>query len=331
MVETKYSQSIKTVIVAGAAGFIATNLIHRLLSENYRVLALDNLSRGVLKNLNVFQQDPNFFFRRVSLDSYDDFNRALKDLNIVDIFAIWQLAANSDIPAGVSDSGIDLRDTFLTTYSSLRIAKEFDIPEFYFASSSAIYGDHGNLKVSECSGPLLPISNYGAMKLASEAQISAAVESFLKRAIIFRFPNVVGVPATHGVILDFIKRLKTNPHELKVLGDGNQKKVYLHVSDLVNSMLFLLKHSKERLGIYNIGPNDDGVNVSEIANIVASAVSPSAIIRYGTADRGWVGDVPRFKYSTDKINILGWSPKLNSKSAVIQATKEILDQSVLKI
>lgn len=315
-----------TLIVTGAAGFIATNLINQLLLRGYRVLAFDNLSRGTLKNLLQFSEHPNFVFRQVSVDSYENFNQALKELGVKDVSAIWHLAANSDIPAGIADSAIDLRDTFLTTYCALRIAKEFKIPEFYFASSSAVYGDHGDVQVSESTGPLLPISNYGAMKLASEAQISAAVESFLKRAIIFRFPNIVGVPATHGVILDFLERLHAHPSELQVLGNGGQKKIYLHVSDLIDAMLFLFKYSKNRLGVFNIGPNDDGITVSEIAKIVVNSASPNANILYGNSDRGWVGDVPRFQYSTKLINGLGWKSMMNSKSAVIHATKEIMNQ-----
>ena len=137
------------------------------------------------------------------------------------------MAANSDIPAGVLNPDIDLRDTFLTTFEILKAMKKFNIKVLNFASSSAIYGDFGNEIIHESIGPLFPISNYGAMKLASEAQISAACEGFLNRANIFRFPNVVGAPATHGVILDFINKLRLNKNELQVLGNGTQQKAYL--------------------------------------------------------------------------------------------------------
>ena len=127
----------------------------------------------------------------------------------------------------------------MTTFNLLEMARKYSVRNFYFASSSAVYGDHGNKNIDENTGPLMPISNYGAMKLASEAQCFAAFESFLDKLRVFRFPNVVGTPATHGVIFDFINKLKKNPTRLDVLGDGTQQKSYLHVNDLVQGMIHL--------------------------------------------------------------------------------------------
>ena len=190
-----------------------------------------------------------------------------------------------------------------------------------------MYGDFGDTELHESIGPLLPISNYGAMKLASEAQISAATEAFLDRSNVFRFPNVVGVPATHGVILDFVRRLKLEPAVLCVLGDGSQQKAYLHVSDLIGAMLAVRKEpAKSRVQLVNIGPVDDGVRVSWIAEQVVRRVSPGASISFGTESRGWLGDVPRFRYSVGKVRELGWLPRLNSRQAVIQAIDEIATQ-----
>ena len=240
---------------------------------------------------------------------------------------VWHLAANSDIPAGVLNPDIDLRDTFLTTFEILKAMKKFKIKVLNFASSSAIYGDFGDEMIHESIGPLLPISNYGAMKLASEAQISAACEGFLKRANIFRFPNVVGVPATHGVILDFINKLLLNKNELQVLGNGTQQKAYLHVSDLIDAMLLISNQQIDsKVEVINIGPFDKGVTVKWIAQEVVNKINPSAKIVYGVGNKGWVGDVPKFNYSVEKLKSLGWSPILGSEKAVKRAINEIIIQ-----
>jgi UDP-glucose 4-epimerase len=235
------------------------------------------------------------------------------------------MAANSDIPAGVADYRVDLRQTFMTTVALLDVMKRCEIGVIHFASSSAIYGDHGDTLIHENIGPLLPISNYGAMKLASEAQLRAAHEAYVDRVSVFRFPNVIGVPATHGVILDFVRKLKATPDQLAVLGDGTQQKAYLHVSDLISAML-LIADRGEPFAIYNIGPADEGVTVRYIAEAVRDAFRPGAAILYGEGKRGWVGDVPRFRYSVQLLMNTGWSPALDSRSAVARAVDEIIDQ-----
>jgi UDP-glucose 4-epimerase len=164
------------------------------------------------------------------------------------------------------------------------------------------------------------------MKLASEAAITAAAEKFLTRALLFRFPNVVGVPATHGMILDFIRRLHKEPDRLDVLGDGTQKKSYLHVSDLVDAMLLIQERATRKVDAFNIGPTDDGVFVRQIAEETVATVAPGAQIHYGTGNKGWVGDVPRFTYSTAKVRALGWRPKIDSLEVVRRAIGEIAVQ-----
>ncbi len=191
------------------------------------------------------------------------------------------MAANSDIRAGVADPDVDFRDTFHTTYNLLRLMREHKIPRLAFASTSAIYGDLKQ-KLTEDIGPLFPISNYGAMKLASEAAISAAAESFLERAWIFRFPNVVGSRATHGAIFDFIHKLKKNPAELEVLGDGTQEKPYFHVADLIEAMLFITDNAKDKLNFFNIGTSDTMTTVRYLAETTvrhAAAVGENPLHR----------------------------------------------------
>jgi UDP-glucose 4-epimerase len=165
------------------------------------------------------------------------------------------------------------------------------------------------------------------MKLSSEALASASAESFLSQINLFRFPNVVGTPATHGVILDFIKKLSDNKLVLNVLGNGTQQKAYLHVSDLISAMLFVVNRKlRNKIELLNIGPIDKGVTVKWIAECVVSRVSPNAQILFGSGNRGWVGDVPKFSYSTDLIQSYGWKPSMNSEEAVLLSVDQISTQ-----
>jgi UDP-glucose 4-epimerase len=316
-----------TVLVTGAAGLIGVNLVRRLLASGERVVGLDNLCRGVRSNLQTVEANPAFEFEQVDLDDLSAYRSALARVHhATPVTEVWHLAANSDIPAGVSDPAVDLRDTFMTTYNTLVLMAEFGIRRLAFASSSAVYGDLGDRALTEDAGPLFPISNYGAMKLASEAAISAATESGLEQVWIFRFPNVVGVPATHGVILDFVRKLQQSPACLEVLGNGTQQKSYLHVDELVDAMLFIRHKTDARLNYFNVGTDDRGVTVRSIAERVVAQVSPSAGIKYGSADRGWVGDVPKFHYSIAKLEQLGWRPRFSSAEAVALAVEQIARQ-----
>jgi UDP-glucose 4-epimerase len=321
---------IKVSLLAGGAGFIGVNLIERLISEGRIVVVLDNMSRGQSVFVTQLDSYANGGIHVLVGDCSDrsfvqeSFSFAQK---LGQLDEVWHLAANSDIPAGVNDAGVDLKDTFLTTFELLHAMKLNEIKNLHFASSSAIYGDLGSAVLHENIGPLLPISNYGAMKLASEALASAAAESYLDRVNLFRFPNVVGVPATHGVILDFINKLLDTPNELQVLGDGTQQKAYLHVSDLVAAMLKIrARNIEKKIEVVNIGPIDDGVTVRWIAEQVVERVRPSAQIVFGKGNRGWVGDVPKFTYSTDRLQSYGWSPVLGSVQAILKAIDEIATQ-----
>jgi UDP-glucose 4-epimerase len=318
---------MKNKLVIGGAGFIGSQLVKKLLVSS-KVTVIDNLSRGSTDYIDAFMELENFKFLQFDVSNQHQCKSAFSEaIDFAEIDEVWHLAANSDIPAGVNDSSVDLKDTFLTTFEILNCMKFHKIKVIHFASSSAIYGDCMNSKISEKTGPLLPISNYGAMKLASEAQISAAAEHFLDRANIFRFPNVIGTPATHGVIFDFINRLILNKNELTVLGNGTQQKSYLHVKELIDAMLFIKeKDTDAKIEVFNIGPEDDGVTVKFIAENVVKRVSPNARIIFGEGNKGWIGDVPKFRYSVDKLKKIGWKPEWSSKKAVLNSIDEIANQ-----
>jgi UDP-glucose 4-epimerase len=312
-----------THAVTGAAGFIGSHLVDRLLQRGESVLGIDNMVLGRRENLAAALRSKNFILHEVDINDYTTFVHCLRVASNP-IHTIWHLAANSDIPAGVNNPEIDLTRTFMTTVNVLKAMDELKIPRLCFASTSAIYGDQDKI-LTEDTGPLFPISNYGAMKLGSEAIISAALERFLDHAWIFRFPNVVGGRATHGAIFDFIRKLRKNPSELEVLGDGSQEKPYLHVNELVDAMLFLFDRVKDKLNYFNIAPDGSATTVRQIAETVVKVVSPGAKIRYTGGSKGWVGDVPRFRYSIEKVKAAGWRPRMTSEQAVELAVKDNAD------
>src|ERR1700722_7103508 len=316
-----------TILVTGGAGFVANTLVDSILSRCDSVICVDNLCRGTSANVARFAEKNSFRFSVIDLADLDAFRSCLDShADLGAISEVWHLAANFDIPAGIANRGVDLRDTFMKAFNVLRIVEERHTGELLFASSSAICGDLVIRELSESTGPLFPISNYGAMKLASEAIITAAAEKFLGRALLFRFPNVVGLPATHGVILDFVRRLRSDPDHLDVLGDGSQRKSYLHVTELVEAMVFIQSHAAKKVDAFNIGPTDAGILVRDIARETVAAVAPGAQLKFGTDNKGWVGDGPRFAYSTAKLSALGWTAKLSSLEAVRRAIGEIRGQ-----
>ncbi len=304
-------------VVTGAAGFIGSQLVDLLLAQDQRVFGVDNFVRGVEENITAARKNPNFVFSAVDVDDEKAFLAAMeKHGEGADM--IWHLAANSDIAAGIADPAIDLRDTFMTTYCVAQACRKSNIRKLAFASTSAIYGDHGPVALREDTGPLFPISNYGAMKLAGEACLTALSETTLERLWIFRFPNVIGGRATHGVIYDFLSKLARTPDELQVLGNGTQRKPYLYVDDLLEAMLLIVEKASARINCFNIGPQDAGVTVRQIAEIAVKHASPGANIVYGVEGRGWAGDVPRFHYSVEKLLALGWKPRCPSSLEAVE-------------
>ena len=306
------------ILIIGGAGFIGSVLVKEMLQHNIDIIVIDKLSLGSVNYINTTKVE----FHQIDINNIE---QVLKVLQGKKINEVWHLAANSNIPAGVDDVNVDLDDTFMSTVSTLKIMKAIKSKKLYFASSSAVYGFNKN-RLHEDIGPLMTISNYGAMKLSSEALISASLESFLDKVCIYRFPNVVGVPATHGVILDFIRKLKKDMSILQVLGNGTQQKNYLHVSELVEAMLFINNNTNNGMNFYNVGAMDEGVFVKQIAEEITKVISPDAKIKYQKTDRGWVGDVPCFNYSVDKLKDLGWAPKMSSLEAIQKAVREIASQ-----
>lgn len=307
------------VLITGGAGFIGSHLDDALIARGHNITVVDNLVLGRKENIGHLIGNPNFRFIEVDLLDMDKM-RVIFSEGKFDM--VYHLAANSDIQKGGKDPLVDYNLTFNTTFNVLQLLKEFEIKKFFFASTSAIYGETYDV-LNEDYGPLKPVSNYGAGKLASEAFISAFSSTYGIQTWITRFPNVVGERFTHGVIYDFIKKLRYNPEELEVLGNGEQCKPYVYVKDLVEAILYVIDHAEEKYNVYMIG-SDSRTKVKEIATMVIEEMGLKAKIRYTGGDRGWVGDVPEFRYDLTKINKLGWTAPHNSSESVRLAIQNAL-------
>ena len=306
-------------LITGGAGFIGSHLCDALLERGHHLTVVDNLVLGKMENIEHLLHHSSFQFIQEDILHMDVLREIFKNGHFD---MVYHLAANSDIQKGGKDPMVDYNLTFNTTFNILQMMKEFEVKKLFFASTSAIYGESYDV-LNEDYGPLQPVSNYGAGKLASEAFISAFSSTYKIQTWITRFPNVVGERFTHGVIYDFIHKLQKNPKELEVLGNGEQCKPYVYVKDLVAGILYVIDHASADYNVYMLG-SDSRTKVKEIAAMVIEEMGLDATIRYTGGDRGWVGDVPEFRYNLDKVNSLGWKAAYTSNEAVRLAIQKAL-------
>ena len=308
------------ILVAGGAGFIGSHLCDALLSKNSTVIVADKLIMGS-KNIEHLSQNTNFKFYEMELANQDNVDKLFGD-NKIDI--VYHMAANSDIQKSANDTSIDFNDTLLTTRVLLESMRKNNVKNIFFASTSAVYGEMPDIVLNEETGGLKPVSYYGGAKLASEALISSYVSMCDMNAVIFRFPNVIGPRLTHGVVYDFVKKLRNNPKELLILGNGTQCKPYIYVTDLVNAIVKLTEQFEPGVEIFNISVLSEGTSVTHIAEIVVDVLGLSDVeFKYTGGDRGWKGDVPRFKYDISKVLATGWKPEYTSDEAVRKAAQSL--------
>ena len=313
------------ILVAGGAGFIGSHLCDALLSKNNTVIVADKLIMGS-KNIEHLSQNTNFKFYEMELANQDNVDKLFKD-NKIDI--VYHMAANSDISKSANDTSIDFNDTLLTTRVLLESMRKNNVKNIFFASTSAVYGEMPDIVLNEETGGLKPVSYYGGAKLASEALISSYVSMCDMNAVIFRFPNVIGPRLTHGVVYDFVKKLRNNPKELEILGNGTQCKPYIYVTDLVNAIVKLTEQFEPGVDVFNISVMSEGTSVTHIAEIVVDVLGLSDVeFKYTGGDRGWKGDVPRFKYDISKVLATGWKPEYTSDEAVRKAAIEAVQASM---
>jgi UDP-glucose 4-epimerase len=304
-------------LVTGGAGFIGSHLVDRLLAEGYHVIAVDNLARGKTQNLARSAAHPGFEYVHLDLRDMDRLLVAMRGVQTV-----FHLAAHADVRQGASDTRVDLENGTIATWNVLEAMRLNDVSAIVFASSATVYGETSTMPISENYGPELPISIYGASKLSSEAFISAFSHTFDFRCWIYRFANIIGARRKQGVVYDFVNRLTQNPSSLEVLGDGSQRKPYLHISDCIDGILFGYSHARERINLFNLA-SEDVTEVRAIVDIVLGEMGLSdARVVYGKGDRGWPGDAPQLRMDMTRMRSLGWRPRLSSDQAVKQAANE---------
>jgi UDP-glucose 4-epimerase len=302
--------------VIGGAGFIGSHLVDMLV-ERGPTTVYDNLSVGKREFIATHLDSG-----RATLVCAD----ALDLTRLTDVMAghdvVFHLAANPEARWGLERTRLDMEQGTIATYNALEASRLAGVGRFVLASSGTVYGNTADA-CGEMDLGLLPISLYGAAKLAGEALVSSFVECFSLRGFIVRFGNVVGDRGTHGAILDFCKKLKAHPGYLDVLGDGKQCKPYLHVTDCAAGLLYVLDHAVEPLNVYNLAP-PDWTSVTRIAELcVAASPSRSAQIEYAGGTQGWLGDVPKSRLKPDKLAKLGFRVRHTSDEAVEMAVKQI--------
>jgi len=308
------------VFITGGAGFIGSHLVDTLLAKEFRVTVYDNLSSGDMKYIKHNFKNNNFHFVKADLLDLEQVSKEIKGHDV-----IFHIAANPFVRLGETQTDLDLKQGAIATYNILESMRRNNIKKIVFSSSSVIYGETPPIFLPETYGPTLPISMYGAGKLAGEGLISAFVGTLDFQAWIYRFANIVGSRGTHGVIIDFIDKLRNNPDELEILGDGKQQKPYLHVSDCVDGIVFGFEHSYEPINLFNLSCDTD-TTVTRIAEMVVEEMGLDNVhFNYTGGSRGWKGDVPRFQLDAGKINTLGWKAKYTSDDAVRKAIQEVLE------
>jgi UDP-glucose 4-epimerase len=318
------------VLVTGGAGFIGSHLVDELMEKGWSVVVLDNLSSGNMANVERWLKNESFRFVRGDLKNPADARGVVEDVDVV-----FHLAANPEVRVGETSPSTHFEENLVATFNlleAMRGSKRAKV--LVLASTSTVYGEASVIPTPEDYGPLIPISLYGASKLACEALACSYAYTFGVRALIVRFANIVGSRSRHGVIVDFIRKLRQDSRRLEILGDGTQKKSYMHIDDCVGAFVHLADRflkSIERVEIFNIG-TDDQVDVGKIASIVAEEMKLSGVkFAYtGGVDggRGWLGDVKVMHLSIKKLLGSRWKPRCGSEEAVRLATRELLREKL---
>jgi len=316
------------ILVTGGAGFIGSHLTDYLMKAKCDVTVLDNLTSGSLKNIEQWLENGRFKLVEGDLKDPADVEGAIKGVELV-----FHLAANPEVRVGETDPTVHFQENLTATFNLLEaMRKSASAKILVFTSTSTVYGEPKIFPTPEDYGPLIPISTYGASKLGCEALAFSYAHTFGLRTLVFRFANVVGSRATHNVLFDFIKKLKANPRMLEILGDGTQKKSYLHVEDCISAILHVTNNfleGEDRTGVYNVGSLDQ-ITVRTIAEIVVEEMGLRGVKFVFTGGveggRGWRGDVKFMHLSVERLAKKGWKPKYNSEEAVRLAVRELLKE-----
>ena len=316
---------MKRIFVSGGAGFIGTHLVASRLNEPgiERVVIFDNFSSGPQSNADRSVSDSRVAVVKGDLKELRELTAAMAGCDTV-----FHFAANPDIAKAVTQPDIDFWEGTYLTQNVLEAMRVNGVRKIVYASGSGVYGENPGVAFAEDYGPCIPISTYGASKLACEGLIAAYCHMFELTGRVFRFANVVGPRQTHGVGYDFIRRLKTDPVRLRILGDGSQKKSYIHVEDVLAAMRLADERACGNYDVFNVA-TDDYLTVAEIADLAVevSGLSPRDVkYEFTGGDRGWKGDVPIVRFDCSKIKALGWTARRTSAEAVSDAMKAMLEE-----
>jgi UDP-glucose 4-epimerase len=303
------------VLITGGTGFIGSHLADKLMSRGFSLTVLDNLSNGSLKNVERWLQDPNFTFIRADILNNRDLVKAVGGCGIV-----FHLAANPEVRISTTHPEVHYEQNIQGTFNLLEaIRKGGDVKVAVFTSSSTVYGEASEIPTREDYGPLKPISVYGSSKLSCEALVAGYAQTYGFKAVIYRLANIIGPRNVHGVVYDFVRKLRKNPRELKVLGDGTQKKSYLLIDDCIDAIQIGLEKVESQVEIFNVG-SEDQIDVKTVASIVIQEMGLGNVrLRFTggvSGGRGWVGDVRNMLLETSKLRSGGWKPRHNSEESV---------------
>ena len=302
-------------VVTGAAGFIGSNLVDRLLADGHKVTGIDNLSTGQMKFLESASSNRQFKFENFDLYSDSGLNFIINGADIV-----FHLAANADVRFGTNHPRKDLEQNTIATYNILEAMRVSGIKKIIFSSTGSVYGESSVIPTPE-DGPFpIQTSLYGASKAACEGLISAYCEGFGFQSWIFRFVSILGERYTHGHVFDFYQKLKKDPTCLSVLGNGKQRKSYLYVQDCIDAIMLAVKKADEKVNIFNLGV-DGYVEVNDSIGWICRELGVSPRLDYSGGDRGWIGDNPFIFLDTNKIQALGWKPKFDIEQGVIRTVQ----------
>ncbi len=304
--------------VTGGAGFIGGHLLKRLLQAEgtESVVVYDNFTSGQRSYLPAETSEGRLSVIEADLKDAERIREAMAGCDTV-----FHLAANPDIAKAITEPEIDFWEGTYLTQNVLEAMRQTGAARIFYTSGSGVYGEDPAVDFTEDHGPCIPISTYGASKMASESLIAAYCHMFGLVARVFRFANVVGPRQTHGVGYDFIRRLKNDPTTLRILGDGSQKKSYIHVDDVLEAILLVAARAKKRYDVFNVA-TDDYITVRQIADLaVATAGLRPDEVKYDFTggDRGWKGDVPIVRFDCAKIKAMGWKNRRSSAEALRDA------------
>ena len=303
------------LIVTGAAGFIGSNLVDRLLADGHQVTGIDNFSTGQHRFIEGAMAHPNFRLVEIDLLDLD----ALKQV-FAGGEAVFHLSANADVRFGTEHPRKDLEQNTIATYNVLEAMRANRIKKIAFSSTGSVYGEAPVVPTPE-DGPFpIQTSLYGASKAAGEGLISAYCEGFGFQSWIFRFVSILGERYTHGHVFDFYQKLMADPSRLPVLGNGKQRKSYLYVQDCIDAILLAMDKATDKVNVFNLGV-DGYVEVNDSIGWICEELGVNPQLEYSGGNRGWIGDNPFIFLETKKIQSLGWKPKFSIREGVIKTVE----------